>query len=147
MPAPGEPPIAPPVDEPVVADRTFCKYHQKTPARFRCSKCNRYFCDLCVNTLAGKKTCRTCGVPCVPVQVSIKREAPRGFLAKLPGSLLYPFRGIGIVVLIFATLFFAGLGFISAGLMAILSKIVYCGFLFCSCRTSFIPPLRMSRAA
>jgi predicted component of type VI protein secretion system len=58
---------------PIAVGPAFCKFHQKTPARFLCEHCQKYFCDLCVTTrnvggVAGKY-CQACGAACVPVQV------------------------------------------------------------------------------
>jgi len=118
----------------VQAGPRFCKFHPKSPARFLCNKCNRTFCDLCVasRTVGGmvKKVCRTCGVECMPLHQTITRTMPRGFFAKLPGAFIYPFRGMGLLILICATAAFAALGFLSAGLLAIFAKIVFYGFLF-----------------
>lgn len=130
-PLPGSPPEAPPMHEPVTGGPSVCKYHPKTPARFRCFKCNRYFCDLCVNTLRGTKVCRSCGVEVTALQVAAAQVvSERGFFMKLPGAFIYPFKGFGVVVLIFATIAFAALGFIGGGLFGIGSKIVFYGFLF-----------------
>jgi len=105
------PPLAPPV-APIAVGQAFCKFHQKTPARFLCNHCQKYFCDLCVTTrnvggVAGK-FCRACGAECVPVQVPVRRAAgPKGFFARLPGAFLYPFHGSGVLVLILGTLVLA----------------------------------------
>ena len=60
----------------------------------------------------------------------IRPAAARGFFARLPGVLIYPFRGSGVLILIVATLVFAGLQFISAGILSILAKMVALGYLF-----------------
>jgi hypothetical protein len=109
----------------------YCKFHPKTPGRFFCNKCVRYFCELCVTSRGQHKYCRHCGAECVPVQVQIARPAPeKGFFRRLPGAFIYPFRGMGVIIMILATLAFAGLGFISAGILSIFAKIVFYGFLF-----------------
>jgi hypothetical protein len=111
-----------------------CKFHPKSPARWFCSQCNRSFCDLCVTSRnlgdAVKTMCRTCAVECAPLDVQITRAAEKGFFASLPGAIIYPFRGTGILVLIFGTLVFVGLGIISAGIFGILMKIAAIGYLF-----------------
>ncbi|HEX5221652.1 MAG TPA: FHA domain-containing protein [Verrucomicrobiae bacterium] len=84
-----------------------CKSHQKTPARFLCNRCKKYFCDLCVTTRAGGKYCRTCGSSLTPLRVQAARPvAERGFYSRLPGAFIYPFRGFGAVILVFATIAF-----------------------------------------
>jgi FHA domain/B-box zinc finger len=139
-------PAAPPMPPPVVqqedvgataflqAGPRFCKFHPKSPARYLCTKCNRTFCELCVvsRTVGGtvRKNCRSCGVECQPLQVTITRAVQRGFYASLPGAFIYPFRGMGLIILILATCAFAALGFLSAGLLSIFAKIVFYGFLF-----------------
>jgi hypothetical protein len=106
----------------------YCKYHPKTPARHLCPKCNRAYCDVCINfTQMGDKTvrnCRTCGVEVVPFQF---RPAPaKSFYRKVPGAFGYPFKGAGIVILVCATIAFAALNFIGF----ILIKILLYGFVF-----------------
>jgi len=82
-------------------------------------------------TATGKqKLCRTCGVELVPLHVQVVRPVQRSFFATLPGAFIYPFRGMGSVVLVLATLIYAGLGFMSAGFLAIGAKVVFYGFLF-----------------
>ena len=137
VPVEEEPPLAPPVTLPAgahPAGAAFCKSHPKTPARFYCSKCRKYFCDMCVATHASssgpKKTCRACGANVTPVQVSSIRPVHKGFFALLPGAFIYPFRGFGIVILILATLAFAALGFLGAGWFGIFIKIALYGFVF-----------------
>ena len=118
----------------IQAAPSVCKFHPRSPARWFCSQCNRSFCDLCVTSRnlgdAVKKMCRTCAVECAPLDVQITRAAEKGFFASLPGAIIYPFRGTGILVLIFGTLVFVGLGIISAGIFGILMKIAAIGYLF-----------------
>jgi len=129
--------IPPPLDATynLSAAPSFCKFHPKNPAHWFCSKCVRSFCDLCVttNSIGGvvRKTCRSCGQDCVPLEVEHVASVEKGFLAALPGAFIYPFRGSGVLVLIFGSLVFAGLAIISAGLFAILPKIIALGYLFC----------------
>lgn len=128
----GPPPIDSTPDLP--AAPSMCKFHPKSPARWFCSQCNRSFCDLCVTSRnlgdAVKKMCRTCAVECAPLEVQITLAAGKGFFSSLPGAIIYPFRGTGILVLIFGTLVFVGLGIISAGIFGVLMKIAAIGYLF-----------------
>jgi len=138
------PPIAPPVPPPLMeaptggiplsGGRLFCKFHPKSVARYQCQKCNRTFCELCVTTRSAggvaKKMCRTCGVECVPLEVDFHPEQIKGFYARLPGTVVYPFKGSGILVLIVGTFVIAGLQFISSGLFSIVTKIIAYGYLF-----------------
>ena len=106
----------------------------KSLARYQCHKCNRTFCELCVTSRnaggVAKKMCRTCGVECVPLEVDFRPEEVKGFYARLPGVVIYPFKGSGILVLIVGTFVIAGLQFISSGLFSILTKIIAYGYLF-----------------
>jgi len=127
-------PTMSPPPPPVSAGPAACKFHPKSPARYRCNKCNRSFCDLCVTTLTihgeAKKRCRTCGVDCVPLQVKFEAAKESGFFGSLPGALIYPFKGTGLLILIAGTLLFAALAIMSAGWMSILMKIVALGYMF-----------------
>lgn len=134
-----EPPVPPPLKRPeqrvLVGSGQTCKFHPRTVGRFFCSQCQQHYCELCVNSrnAAGvmHKFCRHCGSECIPVRVELARPAgPKGFFSRLPAALVYPFRGSGPLILIASTLVFAFLGFISAGLIAILAKIVALGYLF-----------------
>ena len=65
------------------------------------------------------------------LQVGLERPAaPKGFFACLPGVVIYPFRGSGLLVLFVATLVFAGMQIMSAGLVIILAKMIALGYLF-----------------
>ena len=106
-----------------------CKFHPKTPGRYSCNKCQKYYCELCVTSRAQKKFCRHCGAECSPVQVQIQRAAgPKGFFASLPGAFVYPFRGTGVLILLIAALLLAALD--RVGWMAILMKMAALGYLF-----------------
>jgi hypothetical protein len=108
-----------------------CKSHPKTPARFFCSRCQKYFCDLCVNTRGMGKYCRVCGIACTPLRVQAARPmAAKSFYARLPGAFVYPFRGIGLLILVCATIAFLALEFVSAGIFAIFAKMAVYGFVF-----------------
>jgi hypothetical protein len=126
---------------PLSVGAQFCKFHAKTPARFYCGKCQKYFCDLCVGTRAGPsgsvRTCRACSSTVTPVQVNIQRAVggEKGFYASLPGTLIYPFRGFGIVTLILAAALFGGddylarMGFLRGPFGWLIRTVVF-GFLF-----------------
>jgi len=74
--------------------------------------------------------CRSCGTECTPLQVQISGPSQRSFIVRVPGAFIYPFRGAGLLILVCATIAFAALGFISAGIFSIFAKIVFYGFLF-----------------
>jgi hypothetical protein len=115
----------------VDAGNAVCKFHIKTPARFLCNRCRKYFCDLCVTTRGVGKYCRTCGQPCTPLRVQAAQPATeKGFFARLPEAAIYPFKGSGLLVLIAATLVFAGLDAMSGGWFFLLIKIMAVGYLY-----------------
>ena len=133
------PPVPPRVAAPIAAAAPAtggqCKHHPRTAGRYFCNQCHVYYCELCVNSRnvggASHKFCRHCGAECVAVHVQIARPAgEKGFFAQLPGALIYPFRGSGLLVLIVSTLMLAAMDFISSGLFSILAKIVALGYLF-----------------
>ncbi len=125
--------VAPPV-APMSVGTAFCKSHTKTAARYYCPHCAMYFCDLCVSTSrtggAAMKSCRRCGHDVTPVQVHLERpKGPQGFFTRLPGAVVYPFRGSGVLVLIVATLIFAALGAMS-GIFSLICTMLAIGYLF-----------------
>ena len=110
----------------------FCKYHPSTPARFFCGKCNHTYCDACIELMnvgnATVRRCRGCGMEVAPFQF---QQAPSlGFYEKLPRAFLYPFKGAGVLILIFATIAFSALHFVSGGLLGIFIRISLYGFVF-----------------
>jgi hypothetical protein len=141
-------PIAPPVTAAVgprpIAEETtgtdpsllsgtrFCKYHPTSPARFLCHKCNRTYCEMCIQLSeasgASVRTCRGCGLELSPFQFT---QAPsKGFYAKLPGAFVYPFKGAGLIILFCATVAFAAMGFLSRGLTGLVITVALYGFIF-----------------
>ncbi len=99
------PPIAPLLAVPATAAGSQnCRFHHKTPGRFFCNKCQKFFCELCVTSrpMAGVRHayCRHCGAECAPVQVRLQRAVQAGFVARLPGAFAYPIRGAGALVII-----------------------------------------------
>ena len=127
------PPLLPPIFD-LSAAAKFCKFHPKNYARWFCGKCKKSFCDLCVNAHhiggADKKLCRTCAVECAPLEVEIAAPSEVGFMSRLPGAFIYPFRGTGVLILIVSTILFSALGFISGGIFALLAKMAAIGYLF-----------------
>ncbi len=136
--------LALPVSVPsLAAGSQFCKFHPRTPARFLCDQCHRFYCELCVNTRGRQEFCRTCGVECVPIQVQIHvPPPPKGFYARLPGAFVFPFRGSGVLVLIVGTLLLAlvkagsGMGVsgfrggMSFGWWGLMARVIVLGYLF-----------------
>lgn len=121
------------VEEPEAAidgGNAVCKSHPKTPARFLCNRCRKYFCDLCVTTRAGGRFCRSCGQSLTPLRThAVRPTAEKGFFGRLPGAFIYPFKGSGLLILIAATIIFALLAQVS-GLFAIVMKLAAIGYLY-----------------
>lgn len=127
------PPLQPAFD--LSAASKFCKYHPKNFARWVCSKCQRSFCDLCVNfhTVSGIENglCRACAVACVPLEMEeSSTPSQASFLRGLPGTFIYPFRGMGLLMLIASTIVISALSFFRIGIFGILMKIIAIGYLF-----------------
>lgn len=109
-----EPPLPRRISAALATNR-FCKSHPAALGRYLCPRCAQAVCELCVTTrLADGITrhfCRRCGSECQPVEIQREEvKAPKGFIALLPGSLLYPFQGSGVLMLVVGTLFFFVLG-------------------------------------
>lgn len=137
------PDIAVPISAPA---NTRCKYHPRTIARWVCVNCRNTYCDLCVADRHGgavhQKFCRSCGAIAAPLSVAFEAPEEKTFFRELPKAFAYPFRGSGPLVLIFATLLFAALEFLSFGIFGLLIKIVAIGYLF-----SFMQAIIQSTAA
>ena len=104
------PPVPPPISA-VSAVNAFCRFHPKNPAHYYCSKCNRFFCGMCVSTRQGVgdgvRFCQHCGVACSPVRSEYtNQELPKTFFSLLPKALTYPLTEDGAVLLIAGTIFF-----------------------------------------
>ncbi|HVV72421.1 MAG TPA: FHA domain-containing protein, partial [Verrucomicrobiae bacterium] len=109
------PPLAPRLPPPKsVSPRVssnFCKFHPRTGARFACPRCQVSFCELCVSVrrvgVETKRLCRTCGSECETITAQLTAPKPAlGFARSLPGALIYPFQGSGIMMLVAGTIFF-----------------------------------------
>ncbi len=116
----------------VITGTRFCKYHPKSPARFLCQKCDRAYCDACIQMMESGghtlRTCRGCGKEVVPFQ--FWQPPSKGFYAKLPGAFLYPFRGWGVLILFCATIAFSAMHFVSYGLFGLITRSALYGFIF-----------------
>jgi hypothetical protein len=137
QPAPAEEPTeeeTPPLIAPIAAlpaGNNVCKSHPKTAARHLCTRCRKYFCDLCVIAREGKHFCRSCGQPCTPLQVApLRPKTEKGFFARLPEAAIYPFKGTGLLVLIAATLIFAALDAVGGSWFFFLMKFMVIGYLY-----------------
>jgi hypothetical protein len=113
---------------------TRCKYHPNAFARWACTGCGKAYCDLCVSprtTAAGSQMfCRSCGAVAARAHVEIDAPQEKTFFRELPRAIAYPFRGKGVMILIFATIAFALLDFISRGLFSIITKAAALGYFF-----------------
>jgi hypothetical protein len=106
----------------------FCKFHPKSPARFLCQKCDRTYCDLCVEQATEVRQCRGCGLEVIPYQFYV--APPKSFYAKLPGAFAYPFKGAGLLILLCATIAVAALNFVSRGMFGLFMTIALYGSVF-----------------
>lgn len=129
------PPLPPSLATHVSAGPSFCRFHPKSPARYLCRKCNRTFCELCVSAraAAGRNitTCRSCGVECVPVQQPEIVAVRKSFYASLPGALIYPFRGTGILIIVVGAVILAVLNVVGNRFIgSIFIRIAAIGYIF-----------------
>jgi len=118
----------------LAAGNAVCKSHPKTPARFLCNRCHKYFCDLCVTTRGPGKFCRSCGQALTPLHVPVARPvAEKGFFARLPEAAIYPFKGSGALILAVAAIIFALFDAVAGGWLFIFYFVlgfVAIGYLF-----------------
>jgi hypothetical protein len=98
-----EPAMAPEALVPVTGSGN-CKHHPKTLGRYFCNSCHQFYCELCVGSRNADgvrhKTCRHCGTDVAPVQVKLQRPVQIGFFKRIPGSLAYPLRGAGVIIML-----------------------------------------------
>lgn len=124
--------MAPEVDPAMLIGERYCKFHPKSAARVLCVKCNRTYCDLCVdmrNVGGGMASlCRACGSQALPFQ--FWQPPAKGFYAQLPAAFVYPFKGAGVMILICATIAFSALRFVSGGILGIVVRTALYGFVF-----------------
>lgn len=101
------PSLAPPPAE--EEEAIYCKNHYQNLAKYKCEKCKRHVCDLCVNTrgsaAGGLKFCKICGNECVPVKFKPGAEQV-AFFSAVPRAFQYPFIGDGLMLLFGGTFFF-----------------------------------------
>jgi len=111
-----------------------CKYHPRTLAQWICNGCGKTYCDLCVadrHTSTGdQKFCRSCGGRALPLEVSYEPPPEKNFFHELPRAFVYPFKGAGVVILLFATVLFAALEFMGRGILGIFMKAAAIGYLY-----------------
>ena len=128
---PPEMPAAPPA---AVSQNMSCKHHPRTPARWLCSGCGKAFCDLCVSMRPGptgsQTFCRICGSATEQLEVTFQEPRQRSFFRELPRAAIYPFRGMGLLIMFAATLLFAGLQFFNVGFIGLIVQVVVLGYLF-----------------
>src|SRR5437899_1826212 len=118
-----------------------CKNHYQNIARYKCPKCVRYLCDLCVNTRGtaggGQKFCKICSTESVPVIFKHTMEAV-DFFAEARQAFFYPIRGDGLVLLFGGSFFFGFLdlaNYVSRhafqyGLRAMMMRVTVFTFIF-----------------
>jgi len=95
-----------------------CKPHQQ-PAGWKCQGCNELLCPDCaaiktVNISTSLEVCLSCGELAVPL--TQHRSTQRGFVARIPGALIWPLTKsglaalFGVAVVRAITSYFIGLG-------------------------------------
>ena len=112
-----------------------CKYHPRTLARWICTGCGKTYCDLCVAERHSggvqQRFCRSCGAVAAALEVTIEAPPEKSFFRELPRAFVYPFRGSGLLILIFATVLFAGLDILGRrNILGILIKALTIGYLY-----------------
>ncbi|MDB6122265.1 MAG: domain containing protein [Pedosphaera sp.] len=116
-----EPPIPPPIPLETVTGPPKCNTHTKYAAKFQCSQCRGFFCDLCVATQRTggiqRKHCRVCGAECLPVNPLLLKpkdeDEDKTFFALLPKAFKYPFQGDGWILMVTGTIFYLFVDFIA----------------------------------
>jgi hypothetical protein len=122
-------------------EAVYCKNHYQNLAKYKCQKCKRYLCDLCINTRGsadgGLKFCKICGNECVPVKFKSTVEQVHFFSAVFQ-AFKYPFMGDGLMLLFGGTFFFGFLdlaNYVSRhafkyGLRAMMMRVTIFTFIF-----------------
>jgi FHA domain len=98
-----------------------CRDHQRYLAKYQCTQCNGFFCDLCVSTqrVSGiqRKQCRGCGAECLPINPLLLMERheddDKTFFSLMPKAFKYPFQGDGWILMVTGTLFYLFVSFIA----------------------------------
>jgi hypothetical protein len=87
--------------QPQPATVAVCKFHPHASAEFRCPKCQRAFCSLCVSHRQGRYFCRACGEECSRLEhVPVQAAPEESFFRLARGAFGYPLKGDGMVLLI-----------------------------------------------
>jgi hypothetical protein len=123
------------------AKTVFCKNHYQNLARYKCPHCQRYVCDLCVNTRGtaggGQKFCKICSRETQPV--IFKEVAPAvDFFEETRNAFKYPVLGDGLFLLFGGSFFFGFLdvaNYVSRhgfqyGLRAMMMRVTIFTFIF-----------------
>ena len=92
-----------------MAQSAACAAHPQTVARFQCDGCRKLLCDACIQESHRLLLCKLCGERALPLHADApattteRREAGRPASAGpygLGDTLLYPFRGSGLLMFI-----------------------------------------------
>ena len=92
-----------------MAPAAYCAAHPQTVARFQCDGCRKLLCDACIEESHRLLLCKLCGERALPLDAAApattteRREASRPAGAGpygLGATLLYPFRGSGLLMFI-----------------------------------------------
>jgi pSer/pThr/pTyr-binding forkhead associated (FHA) protein len=136
-PAPVRASSPPPVPAQPVANG--CVNHPSVAAIAECKKCGIKACAECTKKQkVGRKImhfCPSCGKACTDLREVAKQEAidatrTKTFGTAIKRSLVYPFRGNGIIILGCGTLFFGVLDLFPFGFFALVIFVIVWGYMF-----------------
>ena len=91
------------------AAAAYCATHPQTVARFQCDGCRKLLCDACIEESHRLLLCKLCGERALPLHADVPATTTERRQAAVPSSagpyglretLLYPFRGSGLVMFV-----------------------------------------------
>ena len=81
----------------------FCRNHPDVKATRNCRPCNLEFCDACAKMIEGNPRCTECGGPINALLPEDQGLPPRTVLSYLADALAFPFRGSGLIMIVFGS--------------------------------------------
>ncbi len=108
VPPPGsaQPPKTPAVPRPMAhlkAPPYFCKNHPHEKATRQCRPCSEEFCNACAKMVEGNPRCPDCGGQINALLPEDQGLPPRGIFQDVADALLFPFRGSGLLMMLFGS--------------------------------------------
>lgn len=132
--------VAAPPPVPVAPVADGCVNHPSVGAIAVCKKCGVKACNDCTKKQkVGRKImhfCPSCGNACtdlgeVAKQAAVDASRTKTFGAAVKRSLVYPFRGNGIIILLCGTFFFGVLDLLPGfGIFGLMIKVILWGYMF-----------------